>query len=183
MKQGRRGLEVGDSIEGDPSPQRPTVRRATGQERSPVGLGGLVRFLLLEVDDRGALMQHAIEIVPQEVQTDDVVPALDDVLVIVDRQQIAPAERQDRLEHVPIFGAEAKAAAIGQLAPLAKMELANLVGSEFLATVQSHVQQRSQPRQQQQPAQDGRHAKIKLGLQARQISKQRPQHGDLIDVL
>ena len=127
-------------------------------------------------------MQNSVEVVPDEKQTDDVIPPLDHVVMIVDGQQIAAAEREDGFQHVAIPGAEPQARAIGQLAPFAEMELADLIGREPLAAVEHHVEHRTYPRQQQQPAHHGGHARIELRLQRVQVPEQVAQHGDVLQV-
>src|SRR5262245_1232648 len=87
----------------------------------------LVVFVAVFIDER-PLVQDSIQIFPGEDQADDIIPALDDILMIVDRQQVATTERQEHFQDVTVIRAEAESRAIGQLAADAKMEFADLIG-------------------------------------------------------
>jgi hypothetical protein len=49
--------------------------------------------------DYRALMQDMIQVLPKEEKADDVVPALDDILVVVDGHQVAAAEGKNRFQY------------------------------------------------------------------------------------
>src|SRR4051794_29589068 len=126
-------------------------------------------------------MEDAVEVFPEEEQADDVVPTLDDVLVVIDGEQVAAAEREDRFQNIAIFCAEAQAGAIGQFAAFAKMELADFVGGKLFAPIEGHVEQRSDPGQQQQPTKRRCGARIELWLKAGEIFDYRRQYKNILE--
>src|SRR5712691_1926483 len=99
------------------------------------------------IDDGGALVQDLVQALPVEKEEQDVLPALDDLLVGVDGFEVAGAKAQERLEQVAVAAAEFEAAAVDHLAPFAQEPFLDAVGGEGFSPAAEAGEEAADPRE------------------------------------